>query len=246
MRQNKKMWLILLAIIISFMGLFSAQAYEVIEVKEGGTLEGKVMFKGTVPPPKEAVITKDKEVCDKDGTGIKKLPQIRISGDSGVLDAIVVIDGIGKGKDWPKREGIPFINNKNCEFEPYVQVVPTGTDFEVVNSDPVLHNTHSFIDKRTLFNLALPNQGMRIKRSMPKKPELVRFECDAHGWMLGWVYASDNPYYAVTGEGGAFKIENIPPGTYKVKVWQDYVGTKEQEVTIEAGKTTTLNVELTK
>jgi len=244
--HHKRIWLILPSAVLSFALALSAQAYEVMEVKDGGTLEGKVVFKGNVPPPREAVITKDKEVCDTEGTGVKKFPQIKVSEDGGVLNAIVFLDGVGKGKDWPKQEGVPFINNKNCEFEPYVQVTPVGTDFEVVNSDPVLHNTHSFVDKRTLFNLALPNQGMRIKKSMPKKPELVRFECDAHGWMLGWAYASDNPYHTVTGEGGTFKIENIPPGTYKVKVWQDYVGTKEQEVTIEPGKTATLNVELTK
>jgi hypothetical protein len=244
--QNRKIWLILPILLLNFILPLPVQAYDVIEVKDGGILEGKVIFKGTVPPIKDAIITKDKEACDKDGTGVKKISPIRLSSEGGVLNVIILLNGITQGKDWPKQEGIAFIDNKDCEFRPYVQVVPIGVDFEVVNSDPVLHNTHSYIEKRTVFNLALPNQGMRIKKAMPKKPDLVRFECDAHGWMLGWVHAADNPYYSVTNEGGAFKIESIPPGTYKVKIWQEYVGTKEQEVTIEAGKTTQLNIELTK
>ena len=46
-------------------------------------------------------------------------------------------------------------------FVPHVQVIPAGS-LEVVNSDPILHNTHGFYGRRTAFNLALPNKDQRI------------------------------------------------------------------------------------
>ena len=88
--------------------------------------------------------------------------------------------------------------------------MPVG-DLDIVNSDPVLHNTHGFLDKLTVFNVALPNQGQRIKRPL-RKSGLVRVECDAHGWMLGWIFVAENPYYAMTGKDGSFTIKDVPPG----------------------------------
>lgn len=40
--------------------------------------------------------------------------------------------------------------------------------------------------------------------------------CDAHGWMLGWIYVVDNPYYALTGTDGKFSITDVPPGEYSL------------------------------
>ena len=77
--------------------------------------------------------------------------------------------------------------------------------------------------KLTVFNVALPNKGQRIERPL-KKAGLVRVECDAHGWMLAWIYVAENPYYAVTSKDGRFTITDVPPGSYTLVAWQEYTG----------------------
>jgi uncharacterized protein (DUF2141 family) len=43
-----------------------------------------------------------------------------------------------------------------------------------------------------------------------------------------------NPYFAVSKDDGTFAISNLPPGTYTIAVWQEKLGTQEQQVTVEA------------
>jgi hypothetical protein len=116
----------------------------------------------------------------------------------------------------------PEIDNVKCRFEPEVQVIPVG-GLDVVNTDPVLHNTHGYYGKRTAFNLGLPNKDQHIPVEL-KGSGTVRVDCDAHGWMEGWIYVVDNPYYAVTGADGKFSIGDVSPGDYKLVIAQPYVG----------------------
>ena len=91
----------------------------------------------------------------------------------------------------------------------------------------------------------LPNKGQRIPTELTR-PGTVRIDCDAHGWMEGWIYVVDNPYYAVTGTDGKFSITDVPPGTYTLVVIQSFTGPMQQSVTVEAGKPTDLTIELKK
>ena len=75
---------------------------------------------------------------------------------------------------------------------------------------------------------------------------MVRVECDAHGWMLAWVYVADSPYYAVTAEDGAFTITDIPPGNYTMVTWQEYTGPVETDVIVKAGKASEVAIEIKK
>jgi hypothetical protein len=215
----------------------SAQSYEVTPVTGGGTIEGKIVFRGTVPTRK-IIPTKDVEVCG----GPREDPEIVVGPDQGVQDAVVYLAQIEKGKAWPPEGKPPELDNLHCRFVPNVQVIRTGP-LVVVNSDPVLHNTHGYYGKRTVFNMALPNEGQRIPADVPR-PGVVRVDCDAHGWMLGWIYAVTNPYYAITGADGKFTIGDVPPGTYTLVTWQAYTGETEQKVTVAAGKATELTTEL--
>jgi uncharacterized protein (DUF2141 family) len=52
----------------------------------------------------------------------------------------------------------------------------------------------------------------------------VRVDCDAHGWMEGWIYVVDNPYYAITGSDGKFSITDVPPGDYTLIAIQSLTG----------------------
>jgi len=38
--------------------------------------------------------------------------------------------------------------------------------------------------------------------------------------------------YAVTNEGGAFMLDNVPPGSYTLRIWQENLGTVTKEVTV--------------
>jgi Polysaccharide lyase family 4, domain II len=219
----------------------SVGAYEVVQVTDGGSIQGKVAFTGTPPPKKKIIPTKDKEAC---GSSPRDVDQILLGADKTVQEAIVYLQKVDKGKAWDKPPKPPEINNVKCDFQPHVQVMPAG-DIDIVNSDPVLHNTHGFLDKLTVFNVALPNQGQRIKRPL-RKSGLVRVECDAHGWMLGWILVAENPYYAVTGKDGSFTIKDVPPGSYTLVAWQEFTGPVEVAVTVKAKEVVSVPIDLKK
>jgi plastocyanin len=214
-----------------------AQAYEVGPVTGGGTIEGTVVYRGDVPMQK-IIPTKDTEVCG----AVREDPMIQVGSDGAVQSAVVYLVEVAKGKAWPAPGKMPELNNAKCRFEPQVQVIPPGS-LEVVNSDPVLHNTHGYYGKRTAFNLALPNQGQRIPVELKRAGE-VRVDCDAHGWMDGWIYVVDNPYYAITGADGKFSITDVPPGNYTLVAVQPLTGPLEQPVTVTESQTTSLTIEL--
>jgi hypothetical protein len=215
-----------------------AQAYEEAPVENGGTIRGKVTYGGQVPT-RTILPTKDQEVCGE----MREEPEVTVGSDGGVQDSVVYLDGVEQGKAWPAEAQEPILDNKECRFQPHVQAIPAGK-LGVHNSDPMLHNTHGFYGRRTAFNIALPNQGQTIDVDLDRAGQ-VRIECDAHGWMRGWVYVVDNPYYAVTGEGGMFEITDVPPGEYTLIADQAYTGPVEVGVTVEAGKTVEVPVELT-
>jgi plastocyanin len=213
--------------------------YDVVPVSNGGSIQGKVVYQGSVPI-KKIIPTKDKDVCG----GPRDEPQIQVGPDQGVQDAVVYLKEVAKGKAWGKPDKTPVINNHNCRFEPAVQIIRAG-DIEIHNSDPVLHNTHGFYGRRTAFNVALPEKGNKVTRELPR-PGMVRVECDAHGWMLAHVFVADSPYYALTGKDGSFNIADIPPGNYTLVASQNYTGDTETAVTVKPGETVKLSVELKK
>jgi len=216
-----------------------AASYEEMTVDNGGTISGSVVYQGNVPMRK-IITTKDQEVCG----GIREEPEIIVDAAKGVKDAVVYLAKVDKGKAWPAAEAAPKLNNVKCIFEPHVQVIQPGK-LDVVNKDPVLHNTHGFYGKRTVFNMALPNQDQTIEAELDR-PGTVRVECDAHGWMLGWVYVAENPYYAVTGEDGSFTIGDVPPGDYTLIATHEFTGPVEIPVTVKQGESAAVPIELKK
>lgn len=216
-----------------------ATAYEVVTVSGGGRIEGKVTFVGHVPT-KKIIPTKDREVCG----GPRDEAQIRVGADKGVQDAVVYLKDVARGKAWGPADKTPVLDQEKCVFKPAVQVMRAGK-IDILNSDPVLHNTHGFYGRRTAFNLAMPEKGMKIVSEL-SRPGMVRVECDAHGWMLAHLYVADSPYYALTGADGSFTLTDIPPGTYTLVTSQHYLGDTERQVTVKAGESLKLAIELKK
>jgi plastocyanin len=190
-------------------------AYEETTVGDGGTISGVVKFSGTPPKLEPLAVNKNRDVC-----GDQKPSEALVLGaDRGVKGSVILLEGVAKGK---KGGGDVVLDNTKCLFVSHVTATGPGDRVQVKNSDPILHNTHGWIGKPTVFNLALPNKNQMIDITKRlTKPGVVRVLCDAHPHMNAWMIVHDSPYYAVTDEHGAFKITGVPPGTYKLTMWHE-------------------------
>jgi hypothetical protein len=190
-------------------------AYEVVEVADGGVVSGVVKFAGVAPKLEAIAVNKNRDVCGER----KPSEALVVNAHGGVKGSVVLIEGVTRGK---KAKGDVIVDNHKCLFVSHVSAAMAGDRVRVKNSDPILHNTHGFLGKPTVFNLALPNkdQMIDITRRLTK-PGVVRVLCDAHPHMFGWLVVHDSPYVTVTDDQGAFRIDGVPPGTWKVTMWHE-------------------------
>lgn len=208
-----------------------------VQAGAGGTVAGKITYDGKPVKPKKVTVTQDQGACGN----MKEMEPVEIK-DGGVADAVVWIDDITKGKNFSFPA--PSVDQKGCMFMPHVLVMAPG-ELKVSNSDQAAHNVHIFAKANRAFNQVMPPGSDPL--SIPLfRPDTVIVRCDVHTWMQGYAIVAKNPYYVVSGSGGIFSLTDIPPGTYHLSVWQETLGTKTQEITVEAGKTTSANFTLGK
>ena len=212
-------------------------AYQAGDVKDGGTISGTVKFKGTAPAPKKLDVGKDKEVCDKS----PKMDQTLVVKDGNLANVVVTITDIRKGKKAADTK--VTLDQKGCEYQPHVLAFPAGTTVEILNPDGILHNVHSYSKANSPFNQAMP----KFKKTLDvkiDKPETIEVKCDVHGWMHGWLVSTPTPYVAVTDASGAFKLTDVPAGSYTVEFWHEKLGKATQKVTVKAKEDAKVNVEM--
>ncbi|MBI4168672.1 MAG: TonB-dependent receptor [Acidobacteria bacterium] len=204
-----------------------------------GEIVGKVKYAGNPPAPAKISITKDQAVCAK----VPHLEEsLLVAPDKGVKNVVVNVADPKDGKKMAAPAKNPTIDQNGCKFTPRVQVVPAGQPVDILNNDGILHNIHTLPKNNTPFNKAQP----KFKKKMTEKfdkPDLVQIKCDVHTWMSGWVVVAGHPYYAVSDEKGAFRIADVPAGTYALEYWHEKLGKQTKPVTVPASGSVTADLE---
>ncbi|HEY5648029.1 MAG TPA: carboxypeptidase-like regulatory domain-containing protein [Nitrospiria bacterium] len=247
----------------------SAGAYEEIQVSNGGSIAGKVTLNGPVPEPRvfPTVLYPFGSFCKKisNGAGHILLNEFIVGPGNGMQDTVVAVLNVDHGKafepikadfvavdcmfhpaDVPENEQYHRDEHGDLRHaHPLVAVMQNPQEVSVVNLDPILHNGQVFQKERgnIVLNFPLPisdeSFGGTIKLDRGKR--ITQMICGMHEFMQTWGFSVDNPYYAKTGRDGTFEIDDLPPGTYQVVAWHPNLKQILREVTVKAGKQTSLN-----
>jgi hypothetical protein len=236
--RRRIVFLSFLVLIVSW-GMAS-YAYETIEVKNGGSIEGVVQFVGA-NVPKDPILTLSSETkyCGQSLSAGKYLIK-----DKKIQNAVVYIEEIKAGKAIPSQS--ITLTNIKCAFEPHVAVGFKGGKIIQKNDDPIFHNIHTYLNGKTMFNIGLPEKGSSVEKPM-LRPGLMEVTCDSHPWMHGFVQIFEHPYASVTNANGEFSIKDIPAGSYTIEAWHEGLGkVKMANVKVESGKASKITVEFKK
>ncbi len=219
-----KTYLYIFLLCLSFQFAFSQSS------GNNGTITGYVSLEGTAPSIPQLTVHKDVHCC---GTTTPS-PRLSVGENNGLKNAVIYLENVTGGKRFDMTEPV-LLDQKECHFEPHVVIVPYGSQLVIRNSDEVLHNVRAYNieDGRTVFNIAQPIQGQQtsIRPALFDEPGIYHATCDAgHPWMSAFIIVADHPYYTVTDDDGNFTLDEVPPGTYKLKVWHSGVTIRDTRV----------------
>lgn len=234
-----------------------AKPYAARNTTEDGAVGGRVVFKGDIPslpapdPTTECLMHREhliNELIVRDGAG-------------GLQNVFVYVKS-GDVRNWTfdvPAEPVT-IDQRGCRYYPHVQGMVAGQSMKIKNSDGFLHNVHSLPKENDGWSIAQPGiqedtltAATRFK-AFGKREVMVPVKCDVHAWMGSWVGVLPHTLFTVSGADGSFEIKGVPPGTYTIEAWHEFLGNKDakpratapltkKDVVVEAGKTLTLDFE---
>lgn len=185
-----------------------------------GHLTGRFVYDGD--PPKRALIQtggKDVEGPLLDDTFIVD-PQSR-----GVANVVIYVltRDVKIHPELAKPTKRVQMVTRGFRYEPHVLLAQVGQEVAFPNEDGVGHNAHYSQPGDERFQPQLRKEGETEK--------LVRSDsfphpvsCNVHPWMRAYILVRPNPYAAVSGKDGSFRIPHLPAGDLEFQVWHEVKG----------------------
>lgn len=239
---------LVLTLSVLFLAVSQGWAYQEIEVQNGGTIQGKAILTGNMPPPRvyHLVLFPNIDMCaevDVDESGENRvLDDFKVSPDGGMKDVLIMLEHVEAGKPFAKEP--IMIQAENCKFFPDVHAVLQDESFKVDNVDAVMHNSQVYQKERgkILLNIPIPAEEISNgKIHFQKNYKIFQMICGMHEFMQSWGYRVQNPYYFNTKIDGNFKIDNIPPGDYVVNAWHYLMKVRSKKIHISENSVIDLN-----
>jgi plastocyanin len=198
-----------------------------------GAIVGRVTFAGP-PPPRKPIRMTSEAACHR--PGVEALTEEVVVAPDGALRNVLVhvVSGLGERRFAPPAAPA-VMDQAGCRFVPHLLGVQANQIVTFANSDPVLHNVRADARRNRAFNLAMPATGRTVRRFF-SEPEVVPVRCDLHAWMSASIAVESHPFFQVTAEDGAFRLQGLPPGEYVVEAWHETLGTRRETVTLADGE----------
>ena len=201
----------------------------------GGVIEGRIIYRGNPPAPKQYGIARDLEVC---GTS-KWTKDFLVHKDHGIQNVVVSIEHLKGLKDSVFQHEVVTI--RACEFWPYITLVSTEGSLTFINGDNLIHQFQAKAlrepPKNPTYNLVLTSREP-TKQVYLKIPEIIGVTSTLRPWMQGYLYVTDHPFTTLTDGTGTFVFQDVPEGRYHLKAWHEKLGFFSKRVIVKEGEKT--------
>jgi plastocyanin len=127
----------------------------------------------------------------------------------------------------------PVIHQRDARFRPEFTIVSAGETVRLANDDTIFHNVFS-LSKPNDFDLGTYPAG-ESRNVKLAHPGLVKLYCSIHASMTGAILVVPTPWFSTVSATGAYKIRDVPPGAYELRVWNERLPLAKRPVTVGDG-----------
>ncbi len=161
---------------------------------------------------------------------------VQLNGSDGkpLLEAVVVLESAAARTASKPQPGIE-VGQVDRRFAPRVVVVPVGSAVSFPNHDKVRHHVYSLSPTKP-FDIKLYS-GVPANPVVFDRTGVAVLGCNIHDNMAAWVVVVESPYHGVSAADGRVRIDNVPPGHYRLKAWHPSLppGTAAQDQPLQLG-----------
>jgi plastocyanin len=153
------------------------------------------------------------------GAGYAAQVQVAVKDQRGkpVADAVVLAAAVDPKAAAHGKAPADAVDQVDKQFLPYVKAIYVGSKVRFPNKDNIRHQVYSFSPAKT-FELPL-YAGSEAPPVQFDKPGVVVLGCNIHDWMVGYIYVSETPFFAITTAAGTATLKDLPSGEYLVRIW---------------------------
>jgi plastocyanin len=151
----------------------------------------------------------------------------------GVSDAVVFVQA--PPRESSANRSAATMDQVDKAFVPGILPVVVGTRVTFPNRDQIHHHVYSFSRTKS-FELPL-YKGTDAPPVVFDKPGVVKVACNIHDWMSAIILVLPTPHFVVTDVNGAFRLNDLPEGSYDLVAWHERsrlkVDATAQRVTVD-------------